>query len=290
MLEDSDWQRNQRILAKDEICQNHGIPNKDILFVLNTTRPYLIEFINKFQRKKKSDTYRILFELGRPSPTKFYKDVNASGSMTAFLTYFFYSNTKECLEKIGLPPTTVQDMLNKTQDAHRSILPLDKAINYIPSEEELKNAEKIKPKPRSFRHHDKHIPEILHPSVIHKFYTDIFSKNEEFYKQNTNSLFKLELLDYKDYLQSPFWFLIRNIVLYRDNFQCRVCKDKATSVHHISYDADVLYGQNLDPLVSICNSCHENIEFDDNGKKVHNLDIKEKRYKMLLENKRGEAA
>lgn len=82
--------------------------------------------------------------------------------------------------------------------------------------------------------------------------------------------------------------MIRNIALYRDGYQCRICTAKATSVHHISYDVDVMYGSNLSPLVSLCDPCHEKIEFDEDGNKVSDLDIKRAQYEALLREGKGQ--
>ncbi len=76
-------------------------------------------------------------------------------------------------------------------------------------------------------------------------------------------------------------FAIRNIVLYRDGFKCRACTGKATTVHHTSYNVDVLYGKDLEPLVSVCEPCHTAIEFDDDGMKIRDLAVKKERYAML---------
>jgi hypothetical protein len=167
------------------------------------------------------------------------------------------------------------------------MLRLEEAQRYAPSGEEIAAAETIQPKPRSFRHHSRALPNLMHDRAIHEFFGAVYAKNEAFYRANPRALYRMELLDYDDYLQSPFWFVIRNIVLFRDAFRCRVCAAKATAVHHISYDADVLYGKNLEPLVSICDPCHDLIEFDEGGNKISDLDVKRERYESLRQRNRS---
>lgn len=53
------------------------------------------------------------------------------------------------------------------------------------------------------------------------------------------------------------WAKVREIVLQRDNFKCKICGKRATQVHHIhlrSKRKDLLY--NLNNLVSLCENCH----------------------------------
>ena len=104
------------------------------------------------------------------------------------------------------------------------------------------------------------------------------------YKINLGAIFNLEAMDYQYYLQSPFWLLIRNVVLFRDSFECKACGIKATCVHHLNYEVDTLYGKGLDQLVSLCESCHNKIEFDEDGNKIHDIDEKLDRYIRLVEN------
>jgi len=175
--------------------------------------------------------------------------------------------------------------MTKTEDGRRFCLRIEAAGHYAPTEEQLRTAEPIQPKPRQFRLHNRHIPSVMHGRTIQAFFTEMNAKNELFYQAHPEALFKIELLDYADYLQSPFWFVTRNTVLYRDGYKCRVCAAKATTVHHISYDADVLYGKNLEPLVSVCDRCHEAIEFDEDGAKITDLAVKKARYEELRDNR-----
>jgi hypothetical protein len=68
-----------------------------------------------------------------------------------------------------------------------------------------------------------------------------------------------------DYLKTPLWKRIRKRILKRDNNICQLCGNRASVVHHRSYDNDVLLGTNDNHLISLCNECHEKIEFTNEG-------------------------
>lgn len=69
----------------------------------------------------------------------------------------------------------------------------------------------------------------------------------------------LGYLNYRHYLLSPLWRdRIRPSVLVRDKYTCQCCKvAKAEEVHHLSYDLDVMRGQNSRELISLCSGCHD---------------------------------
>lgn len=61
--------------------------------------------------------------------------------------------------------------------------------------------------------------------------------------------------NYKDYMRSDKWKVKRKKVLERDNYTCVSClEEKATQVHHITYDN--LGDEPLFNLVSVCGKCH----------------------------------
>lgn len=70
---------------------------------------------------------------------------------------------------------------------------------------------------------------------------------------------------YRDYLNSPLWRKISRRVLERDEHVCRCCTGTATQVHHRSYAEDVMRGENDEELASVCDGCHNYIEFDELG-------------------------
>lgn len=75
-------------------------------------------------------------------------------------------------------------------------------------------------------------------------------------RERNDSLNKLHFSYYKDYLRSPLWKGIRRKVLERDGGKCKFCEEKATAVHHSSYDFDTMRGEKLIHLHSCCSHCH----------------------------------
>jgi 5-methylcytosine-specific restriction endonuclease McrA len=71
---------------------------------------------------------------------------------------------------------------------------------------------------------------------------------------------------YTAYLASDLWKRIRMMALKRDRFTCRCCGGRATQVHHRKYEYRVMIGERLGDLISLCDPCHEHIEFDDGSK------------------------
>jgi hypothetical protein len=64
------------------------------------------------------------------------------------------------------------------------------------------------------------------------------------------------------YLRSPLWRHIRNTVLQRDEYLCRICAKPTVLVHHASYDVLVLRGDCNDMLFSLCKECHSGVHFN----------------------------
>jgi 5-methylcytosine-specific restriction endonuclease McrA len=71
-----------------------------------------------------------------------------------------------------------------------------------------------------------------------------------------------ENMNYRKYLKSKLWKHIRRNVLRRDRWICASCGNKATEVHHISYDPATLKGERLEELMSLCRECHEAVGND----------------------------
>lgn len=76
----------------------------------------------------------------------------------------------------------------------------------------------------------------------------------------------------RTYWNSRQWKTIRRRVLERDSYSCTCCGKRAETVHHRSYDREVLSGKRDADLVSLCGSCHKEIEFtiNEQGKQVKN--------------------
>lgn len=78
---------------------------------------------------------------------------------------------------------------------------------------------------------------------------------------------------YRDYLASPLWRRIKGRVLWKKRkgswrkARCRICRGMAVTVHHRSYEREVMLGKNRSKLVPMCRHCHKFIEFDDDGRK-----------------------
>jgi len=71
---------------------------------------------------------------------------------------------------------------------------------------------------------------------------------------------------YQVYLDSELWREIRKRVMTRDKFKCKICDAPAEAVHHVKYDQATMLGTTIKHLASICNDCHEAVEFKDGVK------------------------
>lgn len=71
---------------------------------------------------------------------------------------------------------------------------------------------------------------------------------------------------YGNYLKSRLWASVRSRVLSRDNGECLSCGAAAKHVHHASYSEGAMRGEDISLLYSLCHSCHEEIEFGEDGK------------------------
>jgi 5-methylcytosine-specific restriction endonuclease McrA len=72
---------------------------------------------------------------------------------------------------------------------------------------------------------------------------------------------------YFDYKHSLVFSKIRKAVLSRDGGACGICGNPASQIHHFQYDRATMLGETLDHLISLCGSCHHDVEFKD-GKRV----------------------
>lgn len=65
---------------------------------------------------------------------------------------------------------------------------------------------------------------------------------------------------YSNKLKDPRWQKKRLEILQRDEFKCRSCKDKDSTlhVHHVKYDSGCdPWDYDNDDLITLCESCHE---------------------------------
>lgn len=54
---------------------------------------------------------------------------------------------------------------------------------------------------------------------------------------------------------------LKMLIRKRDNFQCRLCKKPAVIIHHIDYDKN---NSNSNNLITLCQSCHSQTNFNRN--------------------------
>ena len=66
--------------------------------------------------------------------------------------------------------------------------------------------------------------------------------------------------EYHNYLKSEKWQNIRQEVLQRDNYHCRLCNStNFLQIHHISGKHRFKEETALYSLMTLCDSCHEKI-------------------------------
>lgn len=71
---------------------------------------------------------------------------------------------------------------------------------------------------------------------------------------------------YHQQLEHPLWEKKRNIILKRDQYQCRLCGSKHNlQVHHIKYSSGKKAWEypNFD-LITLCEDCHQKVHADKN--------------------------
>jgi hypothetical protein len=86
------------------------------------------------------------------------------------------------------------------------------------------------------------------------------------YSKRQDTLVDLGYDRYAEYLASDIWKVIRSKKLNESPY-CLVCARKATQVHHFCYLDVVLAGCADDMLISVCEDCHVEIEFDGDQKR-----------------------
>lgn len=78
---------------------------------------------------------------------------------------------------------------------------------------------------------------------------------------------QLGYANYATYQASALWRTIRVRIYARDGGQCVLCRARAAAIHHLDYRRATLRGRNDRALVSLCDTCHGQVEFDSNGNK-----------------------
>lgn len=252
---------------------------------------YLLAFLKIYSEKTKTQIHKSLFQnvevcvnlrLAPISYSTLVTHIKKSGGINEYLCYFFYGNNKRVLEILDVPPNIIYELSERMESKSIYIMELSEAKEYCPTQEKIDCADDLYIKPRQFKFSGKIQSGFIRTKDIHDFYKNIHNKNKIFYEKNPDKLYCVELFDYDDYLNSPIWFLLREVALFRDGFSCRVCGNKAECVHHIDYDVDTLYGKNMSGLISLCNSCHNKVEFSDSGQKINDIVEKKKHLNEML--------
>jgi hypothetical protein len=76
---------------------------------------------------------------------------------------------------------------------------------------------------------------------------------------------------YLSYLESKTWADKRNEALKRDDYHCVICGNPNNlEVHHLRYP-DILGTELISDLMTLCRSCHKNMEEYKKGHKVSSL-------------------
>jgi len=95
------------------------------------------------------------------------------------------------------------------------------------------------------------------------------------------ALYKLGFVDYASYLESELWKAIRQDVIERYP-ACEICGKETQCVHHIDYGLNCLAGKKPWKLVALCNGCHVDVEFLQDGTKRKFESVIRRTKKLLL--------
>lgn len=101
------------------------------------------------------------------------------------------------------------------------------------------------------------------------------------YAERNTLLADLGYESYLHYLKSSLWHYIRGMAWRVHGPRCRLCRKRASQLHHTSYSQTVLLGQDLAHLVPLCQKCHDRVELKRDGSKRTWAEVK-RAYKRLL--------
>ena len=92
---------------------------------------------------------------------------------------------------------------------------------------------------------------------------------------------KIETHPYDDYLNSAEWHEIRNRILLRDGYRCKMCGTGMNlRVHHIRYPVTIGV-ENDDDLVTLCDMCHASVHAGDIKAKEERREEQQRRQDTL---------
>lgn len=68
---------------------------------------------------------------------------------------------------------------------------------------------------------------------------------------------KLKELPYREFLNTIYWSIVRNYVVYRRGYRCELCGGHQNlNVHHKTYENHGAEHSNLNDLILLCHNCH----------------------------------
>lgn len=83
-------------------------------------------------------------------------------------------------------------------------------------------------------------------------------------KIHLGKIAKVDKTTFGSYYESQEWLRTREHILARDGYECQACGKTAECVHHLTYDR--LGKENDLDLVSLCNTCHNEVHRYQDGK------------------------
>lgn len=84
-----------------------------------------------------------------------------------------------------------------------------------------------------------------------------FHRMRDMIGNNFDLLSDLSLMDYRNFLKTPYWFVISQYVRYKDEHKCRLCDAKGyLNVHHKTYEHRGFEVNHTEDLITLCGSCH----------------------------------
>lgn len=97
------------------------------------------------------------------------------------------------------------------------------------------------------------------------------------YSQRDIILKNIGFHNYNDYLDSSLWEEIRR-KFYRErgDTYCFLCREHGNVIHHYDYTYDNLQGNSFSGMYLLCHTCHEDVEFDKQGKKLQLIEQQER--------------
>lgn len=75
----------------------------------------------------------------------------------------------------------------------------------------------------------------------------------------------IQKMDYKDFLQTPYWKAVSGEVMKRNDYKCQLCgKNGKLNIHHPDYSIHGYEVQNVKKLLCLCEDCHNKFHNNNN--------------------------